>query len=149
MNSLETKFSNRIYGLSQQAARILIVCPDFKYSLRNDELIGTGSIQPTPASERYRFQLEYRVDGIPKLKILDPALRCRSDQEKIPHTYGPDEPCVFRPDFDWSAEKTLATTIIPWLAMWLMYYEFWHAIGEWIGGGVHPELPTDTHETDN
>ncbi|EKK00114.1 hypothetical protein RBSH_04450 [Rhodopirellula baltica SH28] len=33
--------------------------------------------------------------------------------------------------------------------MWLMYYEFWHATGEWLGGGEHPEVPTDSNETDH
>jgi len=30
----------------------------------------------------------------------------------------------------------LADTIVPWLMSWLFFYEIWHAIGEWLGGGV-------------
>jgi hypothetical protein len=30
----------------------------------------------------------------------------------------------------------IATTIIPWLSLWLYYYEVWHATGEWMGGGI-------------
>ena len=149
MNSLATKFPKRIFGLPEQAARVLLVCPDFKYSIRNGELVGTGSMQPTQTCARYTFRLRYRIGENPKVWIIDPALRCRSDQTKIPHTYRPDEPCVFRPGVDWSDEKILASTVIPWLAMWLMYYEFWHATGEWLGGGEHPEVPADTYDSDN
>ena len=149
MNSSATKFRKRIYGLPEQAARVCLVCPDFKYSIRKGELVGKGSMQPTPACCCYRFRLRYRIAENPKVWILDPALRCRNDQSKIPHTYREDEPCVFRPGVDWSDEKILASTVIPWLAMWLMYYEFWHATGEWLGGGEHPEVPTDSNATGN
>jgi hypothetical protein len=34
---------------------------------------------------------------------------------------------------------TIAEYIVPWIAEWLLYYETWLAIGEWLGGGAHPE----------
>ncbi|HYM07249.1 MAG TPA: hypothetical protein VE377_25720 [Candidatus Dormibacteraeota bacterium] len=30
----------------------------------------------------------------------------------------------------------LSHSIIPWLALWLMFYEMWRATGEWYGGGI-------------
>jgi hypothetical protein len=33
----------------------------------------------------------------------------------------------------------VALTIIPWAAQWLVCYEIWHATGQWVGGGAHPE----------
>jgi hypothetical protein len=35
----------------------------------------------------------------------------------------------------------IATTIIPWLALWLYYYEVWLATGHWEGGGI-PHKPS-------
>jgi hypothetical protein len=35
----------------------------------------------------------------------------------------------------------IADTIVPWLILWLFYYEIWHVTGEWKGGGVHPPSP--------
>jgi hypothetical protein len=27
---------------------------------------------------------------------------------------------------------------VPWLLLWLSFYELWLITGEWHGGGVHP-----------
>ena len=147
MSSSANKFHNRVYGLHEQAARIRLICPDFTYTIRGGELIGQGSMQPAPRCLTYLFALSYRVGENPKVTIIDPPLRCRADQSKIPHTYGTDEPCVFRPGVDWSKADSVATTIIPWLATWLFYYEVWHATGEWCGGGEHPDVSEEDNET--
>jgi hypothetical protein len=41
---------------------------------------------------------------------------------------------------EWTNRKLIATTIIPWLMLWLLYYELWHATGIWQGGGVEHTL---------
>lgn len=143
------KFGLQVLGLREQAARIRMVCPNFNYHVRGGELVGHASMQPAPHCESYSFQLRYRVGQNPKIVILEPRLRLRDDQDRIPHTYGENEPCLFRPGVDWSKEDSIATTVIPWLATWLFYYEVWHATGEWYGGGEHPprdddEQPTET-----
>jgi len=143
MSFTEDKFHTRVYGLPEQAARIQLICSDFKYTIRRGELVGKGSMQPAPYCRTYVFQLSYRIGKPPKITMINPQLRCRDDQDNIPHTYGPDEPCVFRPGVDWSQKDLIATTIIPWLAAWLFYYELWHATGEWFGGGEHPEVGED------
>jgi hypothetical protein len=30
----------------------------------------------------------------------------------------------------------VATTIMPWLLLWLTFYELWLATGVWLGGGT-------------
>lgn len=77
---------------------------------------------------------------MPKIWILDPELRRRTDDEPIPHTYGQKRPCVFYPEWDWSPSDYLGVTVIPWLAEWLFFYEIWHATGKWLGGGIHPTI---------
>jgi hypothetical protein len=32
----------------------------------------------------------------------------------------------------------IADTIVPWAALWLVFYEYWLATGLWLGGGEHP-----------
>ena len=132
------------FGIRDQAARIPLICPGFNYKLRDGQLVGTGSIQPAPLCDSYVFRLTYKCGEFPKVTIVNPPLRCRADQERIPHTYSPTEPCLFRPGTDWDSSQCIATTIIPWLAMWLSFYELWHATGEWLGGGEHPEMPEDS-----
>lgn len=144
MNSSDSKFHKRIFSVHEQGAGVRQVCPNFNYSVTKGELIGHGSMHPSPLCNRYRFTLSYRVGENPKVTIMGPRLRCRADQSDIPHTYGPDEPCLFRPGVDWSESVSIGTTVIPWLATWLFYYEIWHATGEWHGGGVHPEVAAST-----
>ena len=33
---------------------------------------------------------------------------------------------------------SIADTIVPWTAEWLVYYEIWLMTGEWYGGGDWP-----------
>ncbi len=143
MNFSASKFHKSVLGLYEQATRVRLIVGDFKYKVRHGQLLGQGSMQPAPGCERYVFLLSYRDGENPTVKIINPPLRCRSDQSEIPHTYDPDEPCLFRPSIDWSNEQSLGSTIIPWLAAWLFYYEMWHATGEWLGGGEHPETNED------
>jgi hypothetical protein len=35
-------------------------------------------------------------------------------------------------------EAYIADSIVPWAAEWLLFYEGWHATGEWFGPGLHP-----------
>jgi len=32
----------------------------------------------------------------------------------------------------------LDQTVVPWTALWLLYFEEWLFSGEWAGGGLHP-----------
>lgn len=139
-----TSRSRKQFGLREQAARIPLICPGFDYRIRDGQLIGTGSIRPAPLCRSYVFRLNYKLGDCPKITILDPALRSRSDQDRIPHTYSASEPCLFRPGTDWDSSQCIAATIIPWLAMWLSFYEIWHATGEWLGGGEHPLVPDES-----
>jgi hypothetical protein len=40
---------------------------------------------------------------------------------------------------------SIAATIVPWLSLWLYYYEVWLATGAWEGGGIshEPKLEQD------
>jgi hypothetical protein len=51
--------------------------------------------------------------------------------------------CLFLPGSrEWNGDDPIALTILPWASLWLYFYEVWHATGEWLGGGVHPEEAT-------
>ena len=72
------------------------------------------------------------------------SLRRRTPDEPIPHTFegdqpDTDDPCLYLPGSgEWSSDKKLALTFVPWLSLWLFFYESWLVTGEWQGGGVHP-----------
>jgi hypothetical protein len=39
---------------------------------------------------------------------------------------------------EWSPEMMLDKTVLPWVELWLFYFEEWLVSGEWKGGGEHP-----------
>lgn len=100
-----------------------------------------GVVQPLPLSDEYRVRIEYALGEAPKTWVESPILRSREEGGDIPHVYwdeGP-RPCLYLPrSGEWRGERLLAATIVPWLLEWLVFYEDWHATGEWRGGGVHP-----------
>jgi hypothetical protein len=91
----------------------------------------------------YRIRLDYRFQRRPRVRVLSPELE-RYNDEDIPHMYGQKYLCLYLPGVgDWSPDKEIAKTIIPWAALWLNYYELWHATGEWLGGGHDPSDDED------
>ena len=140
------KLNERVLGVREQAARMVMICPDFTYRIVRGVLKGRAHMVPSVGCRTYFFELTYKAGDFPKFTILDPQLRRRVDDEKIPHTYSDDEPCLFRPWSDWSGKDAIAFTVIPWLAMWLFYYEIWHATGLWLGGGEHPVADEEQEE---
>ena len=90
------------------------------------------------------MRLSYRLDAAPRVTITAPKLMRRPEEpdSPIPHTYdfntpGRERPCLYYPrGAEWSPDKPLATTVMPWLLTWLVDYEVWYATGVWLGGGI-------------
>jgi hypothetical protein len=64
-----------------------------------------------------------------------------ADGRRLPHVYeqAPTRLCLFLPGSgEWGAWMRLDQTIVPWTALWLLYFEEWLYSGEWAGGGLHP-----------
>lgn len=102
-------------------------------------LVCRGSVQPTPLNAVYRVRIEYTPGFWPKVWVEEPILRSRSAEERIPHVYSGPRPCLFYPKTqEWRSDRCIAATIVPWLMLWLFYYEIWLAGGDWHGGGIHP-----------
>jgi hypothetical protein len=131
----------RPLGAYEQLAMMRLVHPRFQSTVHKGLLVCRGSIRPTALNATYKVRLEYRVWDVPRVFVIEPALRERKPGERIPHTYtdrGP-RPCLYLPgSHEWRTDKRVADTIVPWLSEWLFYYEVWLVTGEWLGGGVHP-----------
>ena len=112
--------------------------PQFEATIKKDKLIVSGEIQPSPLHSLYKFNLVYKYGSSPNIYILEPKLRDRDDGEKIPHVYSGNKPCLYYPkNNEFSHEEMLSETIIPWLSLWLYFYEIWLITGEWLGEGIH------------
>ena len=112
-------------------------------SWRCGEARWIGSIRPTDASIEYRVNISYRLGRRPNIFVIAPTL-CRQNDEKIPHLHKDGDLCLHLPG-EWSPDMLIADTIVPWTALWLYYYEVWHATGEWLGGGVHAPTIASRH----
>jgi hypothetical protein len=130
---------NRIRTLSirEQAAWVRSRFPGFRSQIDGGLLICTGAVRPGPMSGTYDVRLIYRVGTWPKVFVPGAQLKALEPGAKIPHTYGPTQPCVFYPSIrEWRSDMKLSDTVIPWLCLWLLFYEIWRATGEWLGGGI-------------
>lgn len=137
----------RVLGLGEQLAYLRLWWPEFRSRVKHGVLVSTGDLCPSSLSETYRVRISQRGGERPEVRVLEPALRCRKDEEKIPHMYGQERLCLFLPGSgEWNPDDPIALTIIPWAVLWLYFYEVWHATGEWLGGGIHPEDPTTVRE---
>lgn len=81
--------------------------------------------------------MAYRLTYDPIVYVVDPPLR-RYENKPIPHVFDLNTLCLFLGKHEWNPTLLIADTIVPWAAEWLVFYEVWLAIGEWLGGGVHP-----------
>ncbi len=112
-----------------------VVHPTFKARISRNRVTWTGDLQPSPISETYAVDIQYTLRGRPKVTVLQPVLRMRPSGEKVPHTFSDGSICLHLHQ-DWTPMMFVADTTVPWLALWLYYYEVWHATGEWLGGGL-------------
>src|SRR5438067_11068860 len=125
--------------LGQQAYAMGLRCPAFQCHIASNSIMWTGNIQPSELSSQYVVRICYVLGKSPRVSVIHPALRRRKDGEKIPHLYPGNYLCLYHPRYgEWVATMFIADTIIPWTALWLYYYEVWHATGTWYGSGEHP-----------
>jgi hypothetical protein len=97
--------------------------------------------RPSPLSRMYRLRIRYKNFSAPEVFVVSPNLVELSGGRRIPHVYGqkPTKLCLHFPQYDeWSSDKYIANTIVPWAYLWLFYFEHWLATNEWQGGGKHP-----------
>lgn len=107
----------------------------------NKELHWEGYLRPTAVSLTYKIKISYRIGSHPDVYILSPKpLQLAKGKNKLEHIYDHKEQriCLYPKNMDeWSDEKIISYTIIPWTCEWLMHYEFWVVTGVWKGGGIH------------
>lgn len=136
----------RRVSLSTQRAHMVRRWPEFACELRRGKLVCRGIVQPTQLSERYVTRIEMLDGDLPRIFVESPNLEPRTGIQRIPHTYGPNRPCMYHPT-EWSRDRILALTVVPWTYRWLYMYENWRVTGEWDAFGIHPRLDDDIRTT--
>lgn len=122
---------------AQQAYFLTLVYPQFHLRGLRNVLRAVGCLQPTPNSDQYTIEIEYRDGRRPRVTVLKPKLRLAPGKTKLPHVFRDDDLCLHLPG-EWRPEMRIAEYIVPWISLWLFFYETWLITGEWLGGGHEP-----------
>jgi hypothetical protein len=96
--------------------------------------------KPTPLSRSYKIKIEFN-GRIPKVFVVSPRIVDLAKGRKIPHLYSQENQqlCLYRPRYNqWNIDKKIVDTIVPWIYLWIYYFEIWLFSGEWKGGGEEP-----------
>ena len=134
-------FHQKALTISQQNHSMCIHFPLFRAtSNHGSRIVWRGPLQPTAWSEIYETEIVYQVPCRPQIRILSPQLRIRKGFTKCPHTFADTTLCVHQAH-EWNGNRLIASTIVPWICVWLYFYEVWLRIGVWRGEGTHPHLP--------
>ncbi len=135
------KKTNNKKSVSQQLGNMKAKYKYFKSVIKRNSIIINGKLRPTARSEEYSFVLQYTINKKPRIKIISPKLVKNSKGDDIPHMYNQKHLCLYQPKYnEFKNSDFLSETIIPWISLWLYYYEQWHITGDWLGGGEHPIL---------
>ncbi len=135
------KFPQRPIPLLEQIVMMKKHFPDFHLQWRKNIVTWIGDIQPSQLSRCYRVKISHGLHRAPHVYVLKPDLADGSNGEAIPHTYPGKRLCLYHPKKrEWSQQKYVSETIVPWTSLWLFYYEIWQITGKWMGGGEHPDL---------
>jgi hypothetical protein len=128
--------------LAEQVASIRQKYPHFKCKfISHNKIKVSGAIRPTSRSLKYEFSLFYTSSTEPKVLLVSPLLQRNIRGELPPHLYNDNSLCLYRPKYyEFKRKDYLSDTIIPWISLWLYYYELWLVTEKWLGGGEHPEI---------
>ncbi|MBN4003604.1 MAG: hypothetical protein HWQ58_18080 [Nostoc sp. LPT] len=120
-------------NLGLQNLHIRYRFPGFTYKRELGAGVWRGTLQPSPLSQKYRVAVSYKLNSYPNVKVISPAL-----SPKAPHLWTDGTLCLYYPkESPWQRDMLIATTILPWTALWLYYYELWLDTGKWLGSSSH------------
>jgi len=122
---------------AEQAYYLKLVFPHFRIVTARNELQCIGELQPTATSQAYTVELKYRAPLRPRVLVLKPELRLAPGRTKLPHVFDGNELCLYLSG-EWRPDLRLSEYIVPWISLWLFFYEVWLVTGEWLGGGHDP-----------
>ncbi len=110
--------------------------PTFRYARERAEAVWRGTLRPSVISPTYRVIVRYRHGKSPKVTIEWPSLA-----PDAPHVYRGGSLCLYWPrEWNWKPDELIASTILPWAALWLHHYELWLDGGVWLGPSSHDPM---------
>jgi hypothetical protein len=131
-------FDKRSLTLAQQKYYMSVDYPAFTAHMARNAIEWIGSVTPTTMSETYEVRISYKIPDRPEVTVLSPELKLASGYNHLPHTFPPDwkRLCLYMAE-DWNPQNPV-NWIVPWIAVWLYFYEIWRLTGTWLGEGHEP-----------
>jgi len=134
--------------IKQQAERIQIRYPKARVEFYSAEggtcLDAYLELQALPIYSKYRIRLRYLAGSSPFVEVVDPPPVTELNGKPTPHLNRDGSLCLFDPSKrEWSAERMIADTTIPWVERWLLHYESWLSTGVWLGDTEAPATKPD------
>jgi hypothetical protein len=122
--------------LGQQILAMRQFFPNFHYSRENNIPTWKGTLQPRDTSPVYTVKVAYRFDNqfskSPQVWVLSPKIH-----PDAKHRYRDQSLCLYYPkDYSWTPYMLISQTIVPWTALWLLFYEIWLDTNHWYGPEV-------------
>lgn len=98
-----------------------------------------GQLRPSPDSTEYSIRIDHDSGKVPRVFVDNPPI-----DKSAPHRYPGGDLCLYWPkEWRWSANEKLSETLVPWIALWLYYYEIWQFCGKWLGPSSPHGSPKD------
>lgn len=135
------KAKDKKMPIPSQANAIRKLYPSWDVSCRGGKLICRGNVKASIWGPEYNVRVIYEHKyKRPLVNLISPKIK-RRNGKLPPHLLKKECLCLYYPKFnEWTKVEFIADTIIPWISLWLYYYEHWLEYGKWLGGGTkHPK----------
>jgi hypothetical protein len=125
----------RPHELSYAQQQLLMrTYPQFRAIPSRTRIVWVGTLTPCDLGRKYTVTIEYRLGHRPTVRVVKPVLELYPGAERIPHTFRDGTLCLHLHE-EWHGGLSIAAEIVPWVSLWLLFYEAWLATGKWLGEG--------------
>lgn len=143
----------RDYIVRPIAEQVLIMkrlFPEFEVEWDKNQVTWQGKVTPTPLSETYIVKIEYSLEDLVRVWVVEPSLRELPNGKTPFHLYPEGCLCLYYPkDKEFTRKDYIAKHIVPWISVWLYYYELSLVTGTWLGGGHEPSGPLSSYREEH
>ena len=128
--------------IQTQLRKLVEDYPKSKGTLVKGKGLWYFTIKPTPKSEEYKLRISFTHGVYPVIEVVKPNNLVREMKDAdFNHIYrdskhGKQMLCLYA-EGEWTPQKFISRTIVPWAAEWCYFYEVWLDTGKWLGGGYH------------
>lgn len=105
---------------AEQGYFLTAAFPQFRIQTARNELRCVGVLQPTPTSDIYTVEVEYKVPSRPRVQVVHPQLRLAPGRNRLPHVFEGNDLCLYVMG-DWRSDRLISEFIMPWISVWLFF----------------------------